>query len=59
MKVFKNYLVTGGAGFIGRHLVDRLVKLKKNVKVIDNLSTGQLSNLKFSKGKIKFYLVSL
>ena len=55
MKVFKNYLVTGGAGFIGSHLVDRLVKLKKNVKVIDNLSTGQLSNLKFSKGKIKFY----
>ena len=45
----RNYLVTGGAGFIGSHVVDLLLKLNKRVKVIDNLSTGQLSNLNRSK----------
>jgi UDP-glucose 4-epimerase len=38
-------LVTGGAGFIGSHLVDRLVKEGFNVRVIDNLSSGRLENL--------------
>ena len=38
-------LVTGGAGFIGSHLVDRLVKEKKNVIVIDNLSHGNIKNI--------------
>jgi len=38
-------LVTGGAGFIGSHLVDRLVKEKKNVIVIDNLSHGKIKNI--------------
>jgi len=38
-------LVTGGAGFIGSHLVDRLISNKLNVKVLDNLSNGNLSNL--------------
>jgi len=38
-------LVTGGAGFIGSHLVDRLVKEGFRVKVIDNLSSGRLENL--------------
>src|SRR3989344_4383237 len=39
------YLVTGGAGFIGSHLVDKLIELGHDVVVIDNLSTGNLKNL--------------
>ena len=38
-------LVTGGAGFIGSHLVDRLIKEDYEVVVIDNLSTGKKENL--------------
>jgi UDP-glucose 4-epimerase len=41
----KTALVTGGAGFIGSHLVDRLVAEGYDVKVIDDLSTGQLANI--------------
>jgi nucleoside-diphosphate-sugar epimerase len=39
------YLVTGGAGFIGSHLVDELVRRGERVRVVDNLSTGALANL--------------
>lgn len=39
-------IVTGGAGFIGSHIVDRLVKDKHHVLVIDDLSTGTEDNLK-------------
>ena len=45
-------LVTGGAGFIGSNLVDQLVKIGHQVIVLDNLSTGQLSNLNQVKKKI-------
>lgn len=38
-------LVTGGAGFIGSHVVDRLLAEGHEVLVVDNLSTGRLSNL--------------
>ena len=48
------FLVTGGAGFIGSNLVDQLVKLDHEVIVLDNLSTGNLSNLSSVKNKIKF-----
>jgi UDP-glucose 4-epimerase len=39
-------LVTGGAGFIGSHLVDRLVSEGWRVRVLDNFSTGRLENIK-------------
>ncbi len=39
------YLVTGGAGFIGSHIVERLVKDGHRVKVLDNLITGKKENL--------------
>ncbi|WP_097027917.1 NAD-dependent epimerase/dehydratase family protein [Clostridium peptidivorans] len=38
-------LVTGGAGFIGSHIVDELVKLNHQVSIVDNLSTGSEENL--------------
>jgi UDP-glucose 4-epimerase len=47
-------IVTGGAGFIGSHLVDRLVSLGLNVKVLDNLSVGSLENLNQSIDRIEF-----
>jgi UDP-glucose 4-epimerase len=43
-------LVTGGAGFIGSHLTERLLSLGYSVRVVDNLSTGQLNNLAHLQG---------
>lgn len=48
-------LVTGGAGFIGSHLVERLVQQGHEVTVIDDLSSGKMSNLSSVKSKIEFY----
>lgn len=47
-------LVTGGAGYIGSHLVDRLVALGHDVTVLDDLSTGNIVNLAESQAKIRF-----
>jgi UDP-glucose 4-epimerase len=41
----RTVLVTGGAGFIGSHLVDQLLESGASVRVLDNLSTGSLANL--------------
>ena len=52
---FKKALVTGGAGFIGSHLVEALVDRKCKVTVIDNLSSGNLLNIAPLKERITFY----
>lgn len=46
-------IVTGGAGFIGSHLIERLLKKFNNIVVIDNLSNGKVENLSHIKNKIK------
>lgn len=43
-------LVTGGAGFIGSHLVDRLVEEGYSVRIIDNFSSGSLENIRHHLG---------
>jgi len=48
------FLVTGGAGFIGSHIVDALVKNGDRVCVLDDLSSGRLENLEGVKDKIEF-----
>ena len=52
---FKSALVTGGAGFIGSHMVDMLVSEGCKVTVLDNLSSGNYLNLKHIEGQISFY----
>jgi nucleoside-diphosphate-sugar epimerase len=44
----KKWLVTGGAGFIGSHITERLLKDGQNVKVLDNFSSGKEENLDFA-----------
>ena len=48
------YLVTGGAGFIGSHIVDALLAAGEEVRVLDNLSTGKRENLAHCLERIDF-----
>ena len=48
------YLVTGGAGFIGSNLVDELLKRGHEVSVLDDLSSGKLSNLEQASARTRF-----
>ncbi|PYV27224.1 MAG: LPS biosynthesis protein WbpP [Acidobacteria bacterium] len=46
------YLVTGGAGFIGSHIVEKLVEMRQEVRVVDDLSTGKLENLEAVRDRV-------
>jgi UDP-glucose 4-epimerase len=48
------YLITGGAGFIGSYLAEKLIARGDQVVVLDNLSTGSASNLSEIRGRIEF-----
>jgi nucleoside-diphosphate-sugar epimerase len=52
--MMRQYLVTGGAGFIGSHVAETLVKRGKSVRVIDNLFTGKRDNLASIRRDIEF-----
>jgi UDP-glucose 4-epimerase len=45
------YLITGGAGFVGSHLADKLVAEKHEVTIIDDLSTGRYANIEHLEGR--------
>lgn len=51
------YLITGGAGFIGSHLAERLVGQGQQVVVLDDLSTGYLANIAKLRGNVNFRFV--
>lgn len=48
------YLVTGGAGFIGSHIAEHLVQAGNDVTIVDNLSSGNLDNLRDFSDKVRF-----
>ena len=54
---FEKILVTGGSGFIGSHVAEKLIQLGKDVTILDNLSTGREENVpkgvKFVKGDLR------
>ena len=53
-----NNIVFGGAGFIGSHLIEKLLKNGENVVCIDNLCTGRISNLNHLKNNKKFFFIN-
>src|SRR5712664_3614286 len=55
----RKVLVTGGASFIGSHLVDRLVEMGAEVRVADDLSSGKIENLASSIDNIEFLFGNL
>lgn len=51
------YLITGGAGFVGSHLAEELLRRGHEVSVIDDLSTGTINNIKHLKTHDRFHYV--
>ena len=52
----RNILITGGAGYIGSHISEVLIKKNKNIFIIDNLSTG---HKKLIHKKAKFFKLNI
>ena len=50
----KNFLITGGAGFVGSHLAEKLIENGNEVTIIDDLNTGEKDNLEKISDKINF-----
>ena len=50
----KNFLITGGAGFVGSHLAEEIIKRENSVTILDDLNTGKMTNLEKIKEKINF-----
>jgi nucleoside-diphosphate-sugar epimerase len=50
----KNFLITGGSGFVGSHLAEQLIKNGHCVTILDDLNTGNIKNLEKIKEKINF-----
>ena len=50
----KKVLVTGGTGFIGSHVVEKLVRKGAKVKILDNLTNGKIKNIGYLDGRVKF-----
>ena len=55
------YLITGGAGFIGSHLAERLLDRGDQVVLLDNLSTGSMENIRHlkSSSQLEYHLDSI
>ncbi|MEW6025684.1 MAG: GDP-mannose 4,6-dehydratase [Planctomycetota bacterium] len=51
------YLITGGAGFIGSHLAEAILKQNDEVWIVDNLSTGSINNIERLKANPKFHYI--
>ena len=51
------YLITGGCGFIGSHLADALISAGEQVTVLDDLSTGKISNIAALEGHPNFQVL--
>jgi len=50
----KNFLIIGGAGFVGSHLAEELIKRGNSVTILDDLNTGKMTNLEKIKEEINF-----
>ena len=55
----ETYIVTGGAGFIGSHIAERLLSEGHCVRIIDNFSTGKRENLAHLRGDLHVYEISI
>src|SRR5262245_60078670 len=53
------YVVTGGAGFIGSHIVHALVAGNHTVRVIDNFTTGKLANIESLKNDVEILSIDI